>query len=244
MDHRGAEPGAVAAVFAVHVLDDLFAPLMLEIHVDVGRLIAFLGKEPLEQQVVHRRVDRGDAEAEADGGVGRRAAPLAEDRRLSFLAGKAHDVVDGQEIAGDLFGGDEREFLLDRLGHRLGHALRVAAGGTLPCQPRQFLHRAAAFGDDLMRVFVGQIGEAKGDPVRQPARLGDGMGPVGEEAQHGLGRFQVPLGIGGQEIARFRHDHAFADRHHHVLQGPPVARVIEHVIGGQNPQPMGAGQCI
>ena len=55
---------------------------------------------------------------------------------------------------------------------------------------------------------------------------------------------QVPLGIGGQEIARFRHDHAFADRHHHVLQGPPVARVIEHVIGGQNPQPMGAGQCI
>ena len=41
------------------------------------------------------RVDRGDAEAVADHGIGRRAAPLAED---VARAGIVDDVVDGQEI--------------------------------------------------------------------------------------------------------------------------------------------------
>ena len=44
-------PGAVAAVFLVDVLDHLLAPLVLEIDVDVGRLVALLGDEALEQQV-------------------------------------------------------------------------------------------------------------------------------------------------------------------------------------------------
>ena len=44
MDHRRRDPGAVAAVFLVDVLDHLLAPLMLEIDVDVGRLLALLAK--------------------------------------------------------------------------------------------------------------------------------------------------------------------------------------------------------
>ena len=59
--------------------DDLVAPLMLEIDVDVGRLVALLGDEALEQRVDHVRADLGDAEAEADDRIGGRAAPLAED---------------------------------------------------------------------------------------------------------------------------------------------------------------------
>ena len=39
-DHGGGDGGAVAAVAAVDVLDHLLAPLVLEIHVDVGRLVA------------------------------------------------------------------------------------------------------------------------------------------------------------------------------------------------------------
>ena len=65
-DHRGGEPGAVAAVFLVDVLDHLLAPLMLEIDIDVGRLAARGADEALEQHVDPRRVDRGDAEAIAD----------------------------------------------------------------------------------------------------------------------------------------------------------------------------------
>ena len=43
--------GAVAAVFLVDVLDHLLAPLVLEIDVDVGRLVALGADEALEQQV-------------------------------------------------------------------------------------------------------------------------------------------------------------------------------------------------
>jgi hypothetical protein len=93
-----AMPARVAAVFLVDVLDHFFAPLMLEIDVDVGRLAPLLGDEALEQKVAGRRVDRGDPEAIADGAVGRRAAALAQDRRVE-AAREGDDVVDGEEIA-------------------------------------------------------------------------------------------------------------------------------------------------
>ncbi len=51
--------------------------------------------EALEQEIEALGVDRGDAEAVADRGVGRRAAALAEDAALPC---EAHDVVDGEEI--------------------------------------------------------------------------------------------------------------------------------------------------
>jgi hypothetical protein len=48
-DDGGGQRGAFAAVFGVDVLDDLFAPLVLEVDVDVGRLVALAGDEALEQ---------------------------------------------------------------------------------------------------------------------------------------------------------------------------------------------------
>ena len=42
MDHGGADRGPLAAVAPVEILDDLLAPLMLEIDVDVRRLVALL----------------------------------------------------------------------------------------------------------------------------------------------------------------------------------------------------------
>ena len=50
-DHGGGQRGMVAAVGAVDPLDHLLAPLMLEIDVDVGRLVALGRDEALEQQV-------------------------------------------------------------------------------------------------------------------------------------------------------------------------------------------------
>jgi hypothetical protein len=50
-DHTG-QRGAVAAVLAVDVLDDLFAALVLEVDVDVGRLVALGADEAFEQQVL------------------------------------------------------------------------------------------------------------------------------------------------------------------------------------------------
>ena len=81
---------------------------MLEIDVDVGRLVALLGDEAGEQQLDLGRIDGGDAEAVADGAVRRRAAALAED---VLAAREGDDVVDGQEIARVVEPGDERELL-------------------------------------------------------------------------------------------------------------------------------------
>ncbi len=78
-DHGGGDAGALAAVALVDVLDDLLAPLVLEIDVDVGRLAAFRRDEAREEQVVLVGIDGGDAEHVADGGIGRRAAALAQD---------------------------------------------------------------------------------------------------------------------------------------------------------------------
>src|SRR5215203_1606097 len=64
-DHRGV----IAAVDVVDVLDDLFATLVLDVEIDVGRLGAFAREETLEEETHAHRVDRGDAEAEADGAV-------------------------------------------------------------------------------------------------------------------------------------------------------------------------------
>ena len=77
-DRRG-DAGALAPVFAVDVLDHFLAPLVLEIDVDVGRFAPLRRDEALEQQIGAVGIDLGDAEAEADRGIGRRAAALAED---------------------------------------------------------------------------------------------------------------------------------------------------------------------
>ena len=94
-DDGGGDGGAVAAVALVDVLDHLLAALVLEVHVDVGRLVALGGDEALEQQVVLLGRDGGDAERVAQRGVGGRAAALAEDL---LRHREADDLVDGQEV--------------------------------------------------------------------------------------------------------------------------------------------------
>src|SRR3546814_7882890 len=68
-DGRG-DPRAVATIAVIDMLDHLLAPLMLEIDVDVGRLVALGRHEAREEQFVLHRVDRGDAEQEADDRIG------------------------------------------------------------------------------------------------------------------------------------------------------------------------------
>ncbi len=80
-DQLGRHAGAVAAVFLIDILNHLFSALMLKVDVDVRRLVALLGNEPLEQNVDSIGINGRDAQAVADGRVGRRAASLAEDAR-------------------------------------------------------------------------------------------------------------------------------------------------------------------
>lgn len=78
-DDGSGQRSAFAPVLFIHVLQHFLTPLMLEIHVDVRRLIALFRNEALEQQLLPGWVDLGNAQAVAHRRVGRRAAPLAQD---------------------------------------------------------------------------------------------------------------------------------------------------------------------
>ena len=100
-----------AAVLLVDVLDHALAAIAArQIEIDVRPLAALLGQEALEQQIHPDRIDRRDAEAVADGAVGRRAAPLHED---VLLAAEIDDVPDDQEVAGEIELLDQIELALD-----------------------------------------------------------------------------------------------------------------------------------
>ena len=79
VDHRRGERGAVPPPSLVHVLDHLLAALVLEVDVDVRRLAPLLGHETFEEEIAPGRVDGGDPEHVAHGGVGGRPSPLGED---------------------------------------------------------------------------------------------------------------------------------------------------------------------
>ena len=110
-DDDGRHAGPVAAVLVVDVLQHLLAPLVLEIDVDVRRLVPLLADEPLEQHVDPLGIDAGHAQAVADRRVGRRAAALAQDVPL---AGEPHQVPDREKIGLVPQLLDQRQLVLDQ----------------------------------------------------------------------------------------------------------------------------------
>ncbi len=56
----------IATVLFVQILQHLFAPLMLEVDVDVGSLVSFAADKTLEQQIRLAGVNVGDAKAITD----------------------------------------------------------------------------------------------------------------------------------------------------------------------------------
>ncbi len=127
-DDGGRQRRTLPAILVINILNDFFAPLVLEIHVDVRRFVALLGNEALEQHGHARRVHLGDPQAVTDGGVGRGAAALAED---SLRARMLDDIVHGQEEGFEFEFGDQAQFVLDMVAHG-GSALRPASAARSP----------------------------------------------------------------------------------------------------------------
>ncbi len=238
MDHGGGDAGAVAAIFGVNVLDHLLAPLMLEIDVDVGRLLALLADEAFEQQIAGRRVDRGNAERVADRAVRRRPAPLAQDRRVE-ASSEGDDVVDGQKIACEIELLDQREFVGDLRFDPRWNAIGPAGLGAFAGQMLKIILGRAALGHGLERIFIFQFVEAEAEHVGERSSRRNGVRPAGEQKRHFLGRFEVPLAIGIEQIAGAGQGHFLADAGHHVLQRAPLGCVIMDIIGGEDRAALG-----
>ena len=161
-DHGGGDAGALAAVFAVDVLDHLLAPLVLEIDVDVGRLAAVFGNEAGEQEIAFVGIDRGDAEAKADRAVGCGAAALAE-YFLLLPARERNDVVDGEKVAGVTELGDHGKLA----GKLLAEIFQMLLGGLAR------RHR-------LVGIFVFELGKREAAGFGDASGTGDGVRKLGE----------------------------------------------------------------
>ncbi len=125
----------VAAVLPENVLDDFLATLVLEVHVDIGRLVAFVAQEALEQYADVLRVDLGDPQRITDDGVRGRAAALAQDGLFlraiigQFRARPLGDLVHRQEEMFVTLALDQRQLLLDGGAYRSGHAVAASVAG-------------------------------------------------------------------------------------------------------------------
>ena len=102
----------VLAVLARDVGDDLVAPVVLEVDVDVRHRHPVGVEEPLERQAVGDRVDRGDAERVGHDRA-RRAAPAG--RLDALLPGEPDEVGDDQEVARVAHRGDDAELVVEAL---------------------------------------------------------------------------------------------------------------------------------
>ncbi len=177
MDHRGAKPGAVAAIAVIDVLDHLLAPLMLEIHVDIRRLVTGLGDEAFEHHRADLGRDRSDAQRIADHRIGGRPPPLTQDPPR---AGKGHDVMHRQEIWLIAQLANQRQFMRHLCLHLGRRARRVAPAQPFLRQPRQPILRGLA-PRHLRGVFIAQLVQRKADACRDLARAMHGILMAGED---------------------------------------------------------------
>ena len=224
--HRG-ERGAAAAVALEHVLDHFLAPLVLEVDVDVRRLVALTGDEAFEQHPDPVRVDRGDSQRVADHRVGGRAAALTEDLPA---AGKAHDVVHGEEVALVAELGDQRQLFFHQRTRLLRHAARPAPAHAFFGELAQPRSGTMAGGHQLVRILVAEFAQVEAAATgNAPAFFQQRRGI--QRCQRG-DRTQMALAVGEQSPAGLGHGNVVADGGHHVLQRAPPACVHVHVASG------------
>ncbi len=232
-DDHGGDGGALGAVLAVDVLDDLFAPVVFEVHVDVRRLLAHLADEALEQQLRLLRIDGRDAQEVAHRRVGRRAAPLAQD---ALAARKAHDVVHREEVHLVAQVGDQVQLLLHllfQLWRQVG-LVRIAAAHTFPGEPGQRLLRGHAGQHRLQRVAVADLIELEGAALRHLQRGRQHVRRV--ESGQPQAVAQVALAVGLQGPAAFGHGLAGTDGRDHILQRLACGPMHVHVARGHQRQ--------
>ncbi len=158
--HRRAQGAVVAAVGLVDPLHDDLAPLMLEVDIDIRRLVALLRDKALEQEIVALGIDAGDAQHIADRGVGGRASALAQD---VLAARELHDGVHGQKVGGVLQDLDQAQFVLDERHHLVRHAFGIAPLRTFPGELFERLLRRQPGQHLLFGILVGQFVE--GEPA-------------------------------------------------------------------------------
>ena len=202
---------------------------MLEVDIDVGRLAAFRRDETLKQKIDLGRIDIGDREAIAHGGIRGGTPALTENAGAPRVM---HDVVDGEKIGRVIERGNEREFLLERVADLLGNAVWKTPSRAFPGQFFQMGLRCLALRNRLVRIFVSQLVEGEAARFRDLDGARQRVLIALEEARHLGRRFQMPLGIGFEAKPCVGKRAFLADAGEHVLKRAAHWAVIQHRAGG------------
>jgi len=232
VDDRRRQRRMFTPIGLVDEADHLLAPRMLEVDVDIRRLVAFGRDEAIEQQRRFLRIHLGNPETIADGGIGGRSSPLAED---AFRAGKADDAMDGEEIGLVAFFADQVQLVFQEVGDLLRNTLREPPGRTLIGQPAQRQSRRLA-ADGLVGILMAEFVEGKIEPAEELRRRGDRLRIGTKKPGHFPGFLQMPFGMGLQPEAGIGHRHMFANGRDHVGERLALRRVIEGIIAGDQRQ--------
>ncbi len=200
---------------------------MLDVEVDVRGLGALAAEEALEEEIHPHRVDRGDAQAVADGAVRRAPAALTEDL---LAAAVLDDLVHRQEVAAVVEGRDHRELALELGHHVVRNPFRVALLRALEGQVAEPVGLFEARGRRFGRVAIVQVIEAKGAALPDLEGAVDGGLVVAKERPHLRRRGDEVLSVLADPRPRFAQAHPGADAGDDVGDRPPATRVIEHLL--------------
>jgi hypothetical protein len=105
----------VAAVLLGGVAHHVAAVALVEVHVDVGHLLAARVEEALEEQVVADGVEVDDAQAVGHAAAGRR--PPARPDPDARVPGEADQVPHHEEVGGEAHVPDDAELVVEPLDH-------------------------------------------------------------------------------------------------------------------------------
>ena len=230
---------ALAPVLLEYVLDDFLASFVLEVDVDVRRLVALRADEALEQRGDVARVDFGDAQGVAHDRIGRRAAALAQDR-FRPAARPLHDLVDREKEMLVLQFLDERELLVHDRTNFLRHALRPAPFESRLGQVAQMLAGLHARRDQLARIAIAQLVERELAALRDVQRFIEQLPRINFPQL--LVRAQMPLAVREQTMARCSQRATMANSGKCVLQRAPFGRMHVHIAGCHERQAMSSAE--
>ncbi len=183
---------AVVTIPVRRPADDLVAPVVGEVEIDIGRLAPLMMEEALEHQPRGDGVDLRDAQAVEDRGR-RRAPPHAH--RDALRAREVRDLPHDVDVVHESSLADDLQLPGDALAHFIGR-VRISAGHPLVRQLLQVLLRRHA----RRAVRLGEV-----QPVEVQAQVAllcdapgvlDGLGQVREEGAHLLLALHVVRVVG------------------------------------------------
>ena len=235
----------LAAVLARDVLDDLAAPPLAEIDVDVRQRDPLRIQEPLEDEIEVDWIDVGDAQAIRDEAAGRRSTPRAH--RYPLLARVADEVPHDQEVPGVLHLFDHVDFvreaplvLVDRVPQRSrrGKLLqsRQPLAEPLADDVLEVLVQREAGGNVEVRQVVLAFGESHVASLGDADRVGERVRMIPERVGHLIRRLQKELPRLVPQSLRIAERLSGADAEQDVVRmGVGVAQVMD-VVGAHEPE--------